>query len=159
MRIIFDEDEKIEFSRFFKFVLILGIIFTGICLLSSLTLIRDFFKDDILNKPYAYDYFKNVIFYLCLSVVFFGLIVTWRSKKPFSRTVTIIMYCESIIFFISSLITPQLNGFKNMSFEILAYNDFSLLDGKFLLLGIILLISAYLVGYGLRIQEDYESTV
>lgn len=72
----------------------------------------------------------------------------------FSESIRII----AVFLLISSVLFPRLSGFDT-NFEIFSYGGFTLIDGNFLVRGVLLFIFSIILHEGFSMQKDIEETL
>jgi predicted transporter len=159
--LIIADSEKENYSEHFaRFRLLLNLSvgltgFIGIMGVIFLSLSIGGFKkiDDVTM------FLHNILFYVFIIFLFFALVSIKIEKKPFSENVSRIITVLGIIFILSAFILPQINGYKELGLVFLQMKNFTLMDGYLFLFGILFLLFAQLIKYGVLYQKEIDMTI
>lgn len=143
------KDNKPNFSRRFKFLLILAIFLTSISLIGlySITDWTEFNDTATLQKA---------LFMLCLCCVLVSLIRICADKSHLFRILTQGMQAVSIIFFAASFVFPRFSHYGPIHFQIFDNGIITLIDGYLFSIGILAVVLAGLIKEGVKMQTELD---
>lgn len=127
----------------------ISILFFSYTFLLIVKLAEGQFNNDI-NLFFNYSLLCITLF-LCLTMIISILV----KKKIFNKSIWIQGRILAIIYLLASIIFPRFNGYKT-NFEILAWGDFVLIDGRLLGLGLVFASLCYVFYIGTMNQEEIE---
>ena len=90
------------------------------------------------------------------SLAFVLLIKILIDEKPFSSTLTKGIQFSGLLFVIASIVIPRLGGYQSSGFEICSYGSFVLIDGMFLLPGLLLIVLGRIIMAGFVMQKELD---
>ena len=149
---------KKDFLKRIRIPLSIALLLTGVDSLSGLYFISDIIFTGWWADLSPYHFGTMCLHYLSVICIFISLIKMICDAKPFSHSLTFCIRIIAVFLLISSVLFPRLSGFDT-NFEIFSYGGFTLIDGNFLVRGVLLFIFSIILHEGFSMQKDIEETL
>jgi hypothetical protein len=109
----------------------------------------------------AADCLQAILPVLVYLTAFLILLLMSKSRRPFSGTLVRGIYAIAVLYFLYSLVLPRLPDYryKEGSLGILVINGRPLLDGTYLLPGLLFCILGGILRAGFRMQRELDETL
>lgn len=143
------------FSNRFGMLLSFSLVLSGLFCLSGLFLFMNGAWHDLSDISLAW---KSLV-YLCVFCCFVAFIKIALDEKSFSRVLSFCIQLIGILWIMSSILFPRLNGYQFSGFAIFKYNDFILIDGMILMIGMMILIFGFLLKDGYQMQKQIDEMI
>lgn len=151
-----EKDKEIKLGPSFRWVLGISIGLTGILSMVGLGFISFGISERVWQTEGVTFFCNQILFYLSILVCFTALISIAVVKRPFSRILTGCIMTIGVLFVTASIVFPRFTGYKNSGFQILSRGSFTLIDGFFLLIGLLIILFAKLLRYGFQYQNNSD---
>ena len=149
-----DKEIKEGISSRMGIFMTISLFLTGLFTISGVLFTFNGIRKQYWNDIGLIRFAHQELLYLCVLCALITLIKIAIDGKPFSNTVVYAVGIIGLLVTISSVVFPRISGYKNSGFELFSWGDFVLIDGTYLMTGLLLLTLACVVKYGLEIQKE-----
>ena len=153
-----EKENGIQFAWPFKWILATTIGLTGLISFGGIV----FFIVSISNQDWNREinnFLYRSLFYISIILIFIALVNIAINKRTFTKLLEMCILAIGIIFVISSVIFPRIPHYVCSDFIIFQNGKFTLIDGTFLLIGILGILFSKLIQYGFYYQKISDMTL
>lgn len=148
--------ERRVFSQKTAVLLSFSIFLTGIVSLAGIY----FFVRSVMEKTWnttgMYAFAWKTLIYFIFFCCFVSMVKIALEEKPFSKTLTYCIWIIGGMFLAASFVFPRLEGYHSSGFELFSSGSFVLIDGMFLLPGLLFIILGSLIKAGFEMQREMD---
>ena len=148
--------KKQDFLKRIRIWIGVAILLTGVMVIAGIYYtVEMLFVKGIGNQEIA-SFASREVYYLVILIAFALLIKILIDEKPFSSTLTKGIQFSGLLFVAASIVIPRLGGYQSSGFEISSYGSFVLIDGMFLLPGLLLIVLGRIIMAGFVMQKELD---
>lgn len=146
------------FQGKFGALLSFSIFFTGIISLMGIAYGVMGIRGKIWETPDKMtNYWNNLLFFLIIICCFVMLIKMAIDEKPFSSALSKGIHLIGILLLGAAFLFPHLDGFQSSGFQLLAIGEKYYIEGRYFMEGLLFLLFARILKYGLEYQKEIET--
>ena len=153
--------EKKEFIRRIRFPFGIALLLTGFfSVMGTISVIRAFLRGFPNGGGSAFwiAATPRLVFLASMLCAFAALIKAALDSRPFSKTLAVCMKIISVLYLALSFGLPRISGY-NADFQIFGNSKVTLLDGTYLMVGVLLWLLAAVLRVGFEQQNDLDHTL
>lgn len=154
-----EENQRNGFSKGFSFLLGVGIFLTGLVSIAGIYFIIAGAYMQVWKETGMCEYVQMAIFYICVLCCFFFMLKIKWSQRFFSNLLVGCIQVIGALITGAAFLLPHLDGYRGTGFSIMRFSSFILLDGGFLLVGILFLIFARIIKEGFAMQQELDEVL
>ena len=147
---------KKAYLRKIKSILGFSLSLTGMVSASGIIFILFGVKHELWNDIGVASFAYQILKYASVTSVFIALLKIVFGDNPFSQTLVICIKSIGIMFTLASFGMPRLPEYTSTGFELFAWNDFVLLDGGLLTIGLLFIILSTLIKIAFEMQKEMD---
>ena len=153
-----NREEKKTFMRRIRLPFGIALFLTGFYAVTGLiSIIRTGFPSGA-GSEFWITAVRSPLFFAAMLCAFVALIKAALDSRPFSKTLTVCMKIIAGLYLAASFGLPRIPGYQT-SFQILGGSRGTLLDGTYLMLGVLLWLLAAVVQVGFEQPNDLDCTL
>ena len=153
------ENSEQVLTRKMRRILLISLIFTGGCSVSSLVEI----VQDTLQGVWSYvgwaQYLYTMVFCSVIILFFFTILLLYWTHRSFADIFSKGILLIGAILTIAAFVIPRIPDYQPGMITICHYGNFVLADGLFLLIGIIFILLASILEVGYNLQNEADATL
>lgn len=146
-------------TRKMRRILLISLIFTGGCSVSSLVEI----VQDTLQGVWSYigwaQYLYTMVFCSVIILFFFTILLLYWTHRSFADIFSKGILLIGAILTTAAFVIPRIPDYQPGVITVCHYGNFVLADGTFLLIGIIFILLASILEVGYNLQNEADATL